>query len=314
MYSRILKYLTLLGALTVFLFGGLWGMEAQSQESGLVDLEELLPRAMNILDDDYSFKVGDQIIYQVVEDGDDPVQRVVMDTGEVNLPYIGKVKAQGLTARQLAYKLKPLLEKEYYNEATVLIALDTQRKFKGKVYIFGAVSAPGSVQIPTDEVFTVSRAILKAGGFAPSADRTSVRIERQKPDGKESMMVNMAKVIDEGDSENDLKILPNDFIVVPNQSSRGRVFVTGEVMRPGPIPLPAETPLMVSDAILSAGGFQEFADKGKVRVIRKTGEKPSDTRELIVDVAAVLEKGIMEEDLELQADDRVIVRQRWINF
>lgn len=275
---------------------------------------QLLPRSMDALDDTHKFKVGDQIVYQVPQDGDNPVKRIVMDTGKVNLPYLGKVEARGLTAKQLAFKVKPMLEKEFYKVATVLIALDTERKFRGKAYIFGAVTQPGAIQIPTDEVLTVSRAILKVGGFAPSADRTAVRVERQLDQGKETLTINMAQVIDEGLDEQDVVIRPNDFIVVTNQSSRGRVFVTGEVMRPGPLPLPPENPLMVSDAILSAGGFQEFADKGKVRVIRKTGENASDTKELVVDVAAVLEKGKLEEDMELQEGDRVIVRARWINF
>ncbi|MEM6822329.1 MAG: SLBB domain-containing protein, partial [Verrucomicrobiota bacterium] len=234
--------------------------------------------------------------------------------GMVSLPYLTKIPAAGLTCRQLANKVKPLLEKEFYKQATVLIALDTNRKFRGKVYIFGAVNQPGSIQIPTNEVFTVSKAILKVGGFAPSADRTSVRVERRHTQGKKTMNVNMADIIDGGNTDGDIVLEPNDFIVIPNQASKGRVFVTGQVLRPGPIPMPAENPLTVSEAILAAGGFQEFADKGKVRVIRKVGQNVSDTKEIIVNVAAVLDKGRVEEDFELQADDRVVVRARWINF
>ncbi len=274
----------------------------------------LLPRSMDNLDDSYRFKVGDQIIYRVVEDQDEEVRRVVMDTGEVTLPYLGKVKVLALTAKEVAYKLKPLLEQEYYKQATVLMALDTERKFRGKAYIYGAVSQPGAIQIPTDEVLTVSKAILQVGGFAPSADRTSVRIERKTNEGKKTVVVNMAEIIDQGDSDQDITIEPNDFIVIANQSSLGRVYVSGQVIRPGPIPLPAERPLRVSDAILSAGGFQEFADTSKVRVIRKMGEDAKDTEEYIVDVGAVLDKGEIEKDMDLQPDDRVVVRARWINF
>lgn len=104
---------------------------------GLVE-PSLLPRSMDALDDSYRFKVGDQIIYRVVEDQDQEVKRIIMDSGEVTLPYIGKVKALGHTAKEVAIKLQPLLEKEYYKQAPVLIALDTERKFRGKAYIFGA--------------------------------------------------------------------------------------------------------------------------------------------------------------------------------
>ncbi|MEM1157868.1 MAG: SLBB domain-containing protein [Verrucomicrobiota bacterium] len=286
---------------------------ALAQES-LISGDSLLPRSMDTLDDSYRFKVGDQIIYRVIEDQDQEVRRIVMDTGQVTLPYLGKVMAKGLTAKEIAFKIKPLLEKEYYKQATVLLTLDTQRKFRGKAYIFGAVTQPGAIQIPTDEVLTVSKAILKVGGFAPSADRTSVRVERKTDAGKKSVIVNMAEVIDGGDSEQDITVEPNDFIVIANQSSRGRVFVSGQVMRPGPIPVPAEQPLMASDAILSAGGFQEFADISKVRIIRKKGDGSNDTTEIIADVGAVLEKGEIEKDIQLQPDDRVVVRARWINF
>ena len=284
-----------------------------SQESPVIG-DTLLPRSMDMLDDSYRFKVGDQIIYRVVEDQDQEVRRIVMDTGEVTLPYLGKVMARGLTAKEIALNIKPLLEKEYYKNATVLLTLDTQRKFRGKAYIFGAVSQPGAIQIPTDEVLTVSKAILKVGGFAPSADRTAVRVERNTEEGKKSLIINMAEVIDGGDSEQDITIEPNDFIVIANQASRGRVYVSGQVMRPGPIPVPAEQPLMASDAILSAGGFQEFADASKVRIIRKSEEGSDKTVEISVNVGAVLEKGEIDKDFQLQPDDLVVVRARWINF
>jgi len=317
MTGKIKLYLIHLAKLWVLVCGLLLtllgNLEAQTQES-LNSGDTLLPRSMDTLDASYRFKVGDQIIYRVVEDQDQEVRRIVMDTGEVTLPYLGKVMAKGLTAKEIAFQVKPLLEKEYYKNATVLLTLDTQRKFRGKAYIFGAVSQPGAIQIPTDEVLTVSKAILKVGGFASSADRTSVRIERKTEAGKESVVVNMAEVIDEGKSEQDITIEPNDFIVIANQSSRGRVYVSGQVLRPGPIPVPAEQPLMASDAILSAGGFMEFADTSKVRIIRKKGDGSDDTIEIIADVGAVLDKGKIEKDVQLQPDDRVIVRARWLNF
>ncbi|MGF1677802.1 MAG: polysaccharide biosynthesis/export family protein [Candidatus Methylacidiphilales bacterium] len=285
-----------------------------SQEESSGGSSDLLPLNMEGLDDTYRFKVGDQVVYRVIEDRDEPVKRIVTDTGEVALPYVGRIRVQDFTAKEVALTIKTKLEASLYKKATVLVALDTQRKYRGKVYIFGAVSQPGSIQIPTDEILTVSRAILKVGGFAQSADRTNVRIERQTTQGKQTFNINLVDIIDGGNSEKDMMIEPNDFIVVANQSSRGRVFVTGEVMRPGPVPIPSENPLTVSEAIMSAGGFQQFADKGKVRIIRKIEENSEKTQELIVNVAAVLEKGQLEQDMELQPEDRVVVRARWVNF
>jgi len=58
-----------------------------------------------------------------------------------------------------------------------------------------------------------------------------------------------------------------DVTIVVLQSGK-RVFVIGEVVRSGPIPL--VTNLRVLDAISAAGGFGPFANTRKVRIIRKT--------------------------------------------
>jgi polysaccharide export outer membrane protein len=48
-----------------------------------------------------------------------------------------------------------------------------------------------------------------------------------------------------------------------------RIYVLGEVMRSGPIGLDID--LRVTDAIAAAGGFGTFADKKRVKVIRRSG-------------------------------------------
>jgi len=52
-------------------------------------------------------------------------------------------------------------------------------------------------------------------------------------------------------------------IVSPNSK---RYTITGEVMRPGQYPLVVKT--RVFDALNNAGGFRDFANKGKIKIIR----------------------------------------------
>lgn len=59
---------------------------------------------------------------------------------------------------------------------------------------------------------------------------------------------------------------PEVTVVVVQMNSR-RVYVLGEVTRPGPIPLTSDT--RVLDALSSAGGFSTFADRNRVKVIRR---------------------------------------------
>ncbi len=59
---------------------------------------------------------------------------------------------------------------------------------------------------------------------------------------------------------------PEVTVVVVQINSR-RVYVLGEVQRPGPVPLTLD--MRVLDAISYAGGFGTFADKESVKIIRR---------------------------------------------
>ena len=58
---------------------------------------------------------------------------------------------------------------------------------------------------------------------------------------------------------------PNISVVVLTINSR-KVFLTGEVVKPGPYTL--LTPMTVLQLISLAGGLKDFADSGNIRVIR----------------------------------------------
>ncbi|HTL47452.1 MAG TPA: polysaccharide biosynthesis/export family protein [Verrucomicrobiae bacterium] len=80
------------------------------------------------------------------------------------------------------------------------------------------------------------------------------------------------------------------------------VFVSGEVKNPGPFPIYGT--LTVFEAITLAGGFTEVANPSKVRILRN--EKGHETS-FEVDMLRFTKKGDSSQDMELQANDRVIV-------
>jgi len=59
-----------------------------------------------------------------------------------------------------------------------------------------------------------------------------------------------------------------DVTVLVTQMGSKRAYVLGEVARSGPVSL--STPMRITDAISVAGGFGPFADKGDVKLIRRT--------------------------------------------
>jgi polysaccharide export outer membrane protein len=86
---------------------------------------------------------------------------------------------------------------------------------------------------------------------------------------------------------------------------RGKVFVSGEVSKPGPINIPVDSPMKLSEAILLAGPPTQWAKLDKVIVSRG---KETQT----VDVEAVLKKGKLDKDITLEPGDVVIVPERGV--
>ena len=172
--------------------------------------------SMSVLDDKKRLGPDDFVSFRVVEDRDNESQRLrVNDNGELEVPYIGLVPAQGKTCRELAYTIKSALEKEYYYHATVILAVDrVSDKSRGKVYVYGAVKGQGPQEIPPNEIYTVSKAVIRAGGFGDFADKRKVKITRK--DGQD-MVVDLKRVIEQGHTEDDVVLRPDDQIYVPQR-------------------------------------------------------------------------------------------------
>ena len=211
------------------------------------------------LDDTYKLTIGDRVSFKILEDEeDDPVPTpvseepkplFVTDAGDIEVPYIGRVTAENKTCRQLAAEIKAALEKEYYYQATVIIAVDLMSKnlmtgkSHGRVYLVGAVRLPGPVEVPNDEVLTLSKAILRAGGFTDYADRRHVKVTRKDApakdaaakeaatkeaaskgspgkDDKQTFTVDVGEIFDKGKIEMDVDMEPGDLIYVPERLIR----------------------------------------------------------------------------------------------
>jgi protein involved in polysaccharide export with SLBB domain len=171
-------------------------------------------------DDKYKLRVGDRISMQIVEDRDVPKSLVVADSGEVDMPYLGLVAAADKTCKQLAAELKTQLEKEYYYRATVIVALDVANRVLGRIYIWGQVRQQGPLEIAVNENLTVGKAILRAGGFGDFANKKHVKLVRGTgSDGaaKLNVELNMAEILEEGKTEKDMLLQPDDFIIVPSR-------------------------------------------------------------------------------------------------
>jgi protein involved in polysaccharide export with SLBB domain len=188
-----------------------------------------LTNAMANLDDKHKLTIGDQLSYRVVEDSvvsdhDEPATLVVTDSGELEVPLIGRWPAEGKTCKQVAFELKKALEKDYYYQASVVIAVNTLARSSGRVYLVGAVNVPGPQDIPTDEKFTLSKAILRAGGFRDFANSKDVKVTRKGENDGDPVKIfdhiNVRDILENSKSGNDMVLLPGDLIYVPERTVR----------------------------------------------------------------------------------------------
>jgi protein involved in polysaccharide export with SLBB domain len=125
------------------------------------------------------------------------------------------VPAQGRTCRELAYAVKASLEKEYYYHATVILAIErVSEKSRGRIYVYGSVKGQGPQEIPADESYTVSKAIIRAGGFGDFANKRKVKVTRKNG---QDFTIDLKRVIEEGRTDEDMVLEPDDQIYVPQR-------------------------------------------------------------------------------------------------
>lgn len=174
------------------------------------------------LDDKRKLGVGDRVIFRVLEDQETPKALVITDAGELDVPELGLVTAAGKTCQELAFEIKSKLEKVTYYHATVILGIDllNQTLSGRRVYVAGQVQHPGPQEIPAGETWTVTKAIMRAGGLTQYADKKRVRVVRTGPKGApgRTLILNVARVLEQGNTELDLAAEPEDLIYVPTRA------------------------------------------------------------------------------------------------
>ena len=166
-----------------------------------------------------SLAVGDRLSFRVMEEGGEPYILTVASSGEVDFPFVGRVRANGRTCKVVADEVRSLLEKTFYRKATVSLALETASTLPmGTYFVTGQVMKQGAQEIPRDREVTVAAAILEAGGFADFADRRRVRLIRPSGDGStKRFTVDVKAVLERGDARKDMIVQPGDYVVVPER-------------------------------------------------------------------------------------------------
>jgi len=169
------------------------------------------------------------------------------------------------------------------------------------VTVPAGVATPGDYVIGPDDVLTVVfwREKDMSGDFGV------------RPDGKISLpLVNDVQAAGLTPDQLRLRITeaasnfiedPTVTVVVKAINSR-KVFITGQVNKPGPYPLSG--PITVLQLIATAGGVLEYADTKNILIMRTDNGRPVSYRFNYKDV---MKRKNLKQNIELKAGDTIIV-------
>ena len=214
----------------------------------------------------------------------------VNDGGDVTLPLIGTVHAEGLTATELEAEIARRLMKDgILRQPRVSVQIVEYRS--RVVAVIGSVERPGLYPLTRPRA-TLADMIWAAGGpakeagrvveFAPVADSASVSPEEAAHTSapvRLDLEALLHAPVDHGRGLNP-RVRPGDVITV---SPAGSVLVDGWVQKPGSYPVTRG--LTLSGALAAAGGDLFPADRRHATVKRVLG--PGEERSFTVDLVAV---------------------------
>ena len=186
------------------------------------------------------------------------------EKGTVSVPLIGEAKLQGMTPEEAASHIAARMKRgDFLLDPQIGVAVVQARS--RQVSVLGFVARPGRYVLDGTSA-RLSDVIALAGGLQPTASDL-VTVQRHAHGKGQAMSVDMAAVMQGGDSRQNIEVQSGDSIFVP----RAPVFyIYGEVARGGAYRLEAD--MTVTQAIALAGGITPRGSESRLEVRRRAAD------------------------------------------
>ncbi|MCP3941560.1 MAG: polysaccharide export protein [Desulfobacteraceae bacterium] len=298
--SRFFKY-SLLSCLVIAIWTNLGLCEITSKDAG------------------YHLGPEDVLRISILAGGEKQVeaQMVVGGKGHINVPFIGKIKAGGLTMDALEKIIFIPLERDFFVNPQIHLQITEYHSLQ--FFISGAIKNPGKYIL--DFTPTIMDLVANAGGVLPERGNLAYILRgvnttkinsfniKKTISKTEPIRVDLIKLLDEGDMSENINLKSGDTIYIPlgarlNQSGT-KIYVQGEVKNPGVFDF--QPGLTVLTACIMTGGFDKFAAPNRAKIIRQTQEGQKT-------IKLNLKKVIAGElpDLLLKPGDRIHIPESWL--
>ena len=177
------------------------------------------------------------------------------------------------------------------------------------VSVDGEVKRPARFELKMGGNERLSDIIELAGGFTDVAYRDKIEISSLLENGERHVQyVNFHEILKQKDCTNNVQLKNYDKIHVFSileQTYSKEVYIHGEVKKPGRYDF--EDNLHLLDLILKAGNLTRSAYKLECEVAKIDPQKP--TNFIKIDLENILNDGDAKENILLEEDDRVFIRQ-----
>lgn len=254
---------------------------------------------------DYRLGPGDLIRVHVfgIDEFDHTVR--LTPTGDIKLPYVGRLRVAGKTAGELEDALTDLLKDQVIKNPEVFVRI---KEYKAHtIFVLGAVNRPGDYRM--DRELTLIDVLAMAGGLDLFRAGDQVLIQRQGPTADpgatgefELIRVNLKQLLAGHSQSHNPTVQDGDVVQVPPRVEE-RYFVMGEVNQPGVFALPGNKDVLLSQALAWAGGPSRTAKLKKGTLVRY---KEDGTREdLGINLQAILSG--KQPDLAIEPNDIIFI-------
>lgn len=279
--------------------------------AGLMACHIFFPPTCAFCEEQYQLGPGDVVALTVFAGGKVQNQATlnVSSNGMVAAPFVGDIKASGLTTAQFAQSLRELLARDYFVDPVVNVTV--QEYHSKKAYVLGEVKKPGLYEIKGET--TLLSLISEAGGInSRDAGNYAFLLRNQAENVKDHPIEEL--VGKEGGERIDLKKLlggdlavnttinHSDLVYIPPKDresiSLSKVYVMGRVKNPKAYDF--QEGLSALNACILAGGFDPFAAPNRATITRR-----KDGKEEIIKVNLERVRDGKEPDVMLVPGDRI---------
>lgn len=249
----------------------------------------------------YRLQPEDVIRIQVLDEQQIQAVVPVGKDGNISAPFLGQVRAEGLTTSEL----EAILAREYDRVLRIRnprVAVTIERYREIRVSITGMVNRPGTFPVrPTDDVLT----LLALGGNV-IMDRADLRRAKlQRAGSKEVIPIDLYAMLTFGDLSQNFVLQDGDTLTIP-EDKFNVVNVLGAVQQP--FSFPFREGMTLIDAIAQARGEIQYRSKfSSILIYRENRGAPGTYTVIRSDLTRFFSRGDSSQNIRLQKGDIVFV-------